>query len=182
MKPGDFAVVIGAGPIGILTALSALAAGCAEVVITDVHSEKLSIAGDLSGIIPVNVTTEDIRKVVASRTAGWGADVVFEASGVAAAAEDIVDLVAPGGTIVFVGMPEEPIKFDVVAAQTKEVRIQTVFRYANVFERALELIASGKIRASGLITDTFSFADAVEAFEFAKSLPKSAVKIQIEMS
>ncbi len=182
VKPGDFAVVIGAGPIGILTALSALAAGCAEVVITDVHSEKLSIAGDLSGIIPVNVTTEDIRKVVASRTAGWGADVVFEASGVAAAAEDIVDLVAPGGTIVFVGMPEEPIKFDVVAAQTKEVRIQTVFRYANVFERALELIASGKIRASGLITDTFSFADAVEAFEFAKSLPKSAVKIQIEMS
>jgi len=181
VRPGDIAVVVGAGPIGILTALSALAAGCAEAIVSDVHAEKLAIAGGFDGIRPVNVTSEDLREVVASRTGNWGADVVFEASGVASASDGILDLVAPGGTLILVGMPEEPIPFDVVAAQTKEVRVETVFRYANVFQRALELIASGKIRASSLITDTFQFAEAVEAFEFAKSLPKGSVKIQIQM-
>ena len=65
-------------------------------------------------------------------TGGWGADLVFEASGSAKAYEGMFDLVRPGGAVVLVGMPVDPVPFDVVGAQVKEARIETIFRYANV--------------------------------------------------
>src|SRR5471032_3576007 len=54
--PGDVASVIGAGPIGIMVALAALAGGCSKVLLSDVHQPKLEIAGRYPGIIPVNIT------------------------------------------------------------------------------------------------------------------------------
>ena len=85
-------------------------------------------------------------------TGGWGADLVFEASGSAKAFEGLFDLVRPGGGGVLVGMPVEPVPFDVVGAQVKEARIETIFRYANVHARAIELIASGKVDLKPLIS------------------------------
>lgn len=55
IRPGDTAVVIGAGPIGVVTALAALAGGCSQVFISDVVGPKLELAGKYPGIIPVNV-------------------------------------------------------------------------------------------------------------------------------
>ena len=56
IKPGDVAVVLGAGPIGIMVALAALAGGCSKVLMSDVHQPKLDIAARYPGIIPVNIT------------------------------------------------------------------------------------------------------------------------------
>lgn len=181
IRPGDLAVVLGAGPIGILTALAALAGGCGRVVITDIHDAKLEIAATLGPITGVNVARDDVGEVVRRLSDGWGADLVFEASGSPAAAEGALDLVCPGGCLVFVGMPGRAIALDVVAAQAKEVRIETVFRYANVFGRALELMASGRIDVKPLITDVYPFGRAVEAFDFARQLPPASVKVQIEL-
>ena len=55
IKPGATAVVIGAGPIGIMTALAALAAGAGQVIISDLSAEKLAIAGQYPGIVPVDI-------------------------------------------------------------------------------------------------------------------------------
>ncbi len=55
IKPGDVAVVIGAGTIGIVTALAALAGGCSSIVMLDIKKEKLALAGKLGPITPVNV-------------------------------------------------------------------------------------------------------------------------------
>ena len=66
----------------------------------------------------------------------------------------------PGGRVVFIGMPGEPIAYDVVAAQVKEARVEHVFRYAHVYPRALALMGSGKIDVKPLITDTFASATA----------------------
>jgi D-xylulose reductase len=90
--------------------------------------------------------------------------------------------VRPGGAIVLVGLPVEAVSISVPAAIAKEVRIETVFRYANIFERALQLIASGKVDLKPLITDTFDFSESIAAFErAAKGLP-SDVKLQIRMN
>ncbi len=85
-------------------------------------------------------------------TDDWGADLVFEASGSARAFEGLFDLVRPGGAVVLIGMPVDPVPFDVVGAQVKEARIETIFRYANVHARAIELIASGKVDLKPLIS------------------------------
>ncbi len=181
LRPGDVAVVLGAGTIGTLTALAALAGGCSRVIISDVQAPKLAIAAALGPITPVNVRTENLAEVVRRATDGWGADVVFEASGQAAAAAQALEVVCPGGCVVLIGMPGAPVPFDVVAAQVKEARIETIFRYAHVFPRALALMGSRRIDVRPLITDRYAFADSVAAFDYAANPKPTSVKVQIEV-
>ncbi|MFD1745100.1 NAD(P)-dependent alcohol dehydrogenase [Rhizobium helianthi] len=182
ITPGDVAVVIGCGPIGIMTAIAALAGGCARVFISDLSAAKLRIASQYAGITPVNIKEQSLKETIHKATDGWGADVVFEASGSPRAYDGIFDLLRPGGTLVLVGLPVEPVNFDVPASIFKEARIETVFRYANNFDRAVNLIASGKVDLKPLITDTFSFDESIAAFErAAKALPED-VKLQIRLT
>ena len=181
IKPGDVAVVTGAGPIGLVTALAALAGGCARVFVTDVKRPKLDLAASLkpAAIEPIHVAEDDAAAAVKEGTGGWGADVVFECTGNRRAAAGVFDLICPGGAVVFVGMPDGPIDYDVVAAQIKEARVEHVFRYAHVYPRALELMGSGQLDVKPLITDTFDFGQSKEAFDFAVSMPDESVKAQI---
>jgi D-xylulose reductase len=73
------------------------------------------------------------------------------------------------------------VTFDVTAAQVKELRMETIFRYANVYDRTIELIASGKMDLKPLITETFAFADSIEAFERAAEGRPRDIKLQIRM-
>lgn len=181
IQPGDTAVVVGAGPIGVLTALAALAGGCSRVFISDLVGPKLQIAGRYAGITPVNVREQNLAQVVRDATDGWGANIVFEASGSDRAMDGIFELLGPGGCLVLIGIPGKPFPLDVPAAQAKEARVETVFRYAHVFPRTLALMGSGKIDVKPLITDRFAFADSVAAFEFAAHMPPTSVKVQIEL-
>jgi D-xylulose reductase len=181
IKPGDVAVVTGAGPIGVVTALAALAGGCSRVIISDVQQPKLDLAASLGPITPVNAKEQNLQRIVAEQTDGWGADVVFECSGNERAAGAVFGVLCPGGVVVLVGMPMQPIAYDVVAAQIKEARVEHVFRYAHVFPRALALMGSGKIDVKPLITDRFPFEKSIEAFNFACKMPPTSVKAMIEM-
>ena len=184
VRSGDIALVTGAGPIGMVTVLSALAAGCAEVIVTDTMQPKLDRAqtlGQGGKVTTVNIGHEDLHAIVRKKTASWGVDKIFECSGSTKVVETIFEHLCPGGTIVWVGMPVETIAFDVVAAQVKEARIETVFRYAHVYPRVLKLMGSGKIDVKPLITDTFPFEKSIEAFDFAVQMPSDSVKAQIEL-
>jgi D-xylulose reductase len=182
IHPGDVAVVMGAGPIGMVTALAALAGGCSQIIMTDVQQPKLELAATLGPITPANVAQEQLSDVVQRLTDGWGADIVFECSGNERAAAGVFEPLCPGGTVVFVGIPLQPIAYEVASAQVKEARVEHVFRYAHVYPRALALMGSGKIDVKPLITDKFSFDESVQAFDFAVRMPPSSVKAQIEMS
>ncbi|OLO04927.1 NAD(P)-dependent alcohol dehydrogenase [Salinicola socius] len=182
MQPGDVCVVTGAGPIGLMVALAALAGGASEVLVSDLVEEKLAIAARYDGIIPVNVSRESLREVIDRRCGeDWGADVVFEASGSHRVYDEVLACVRPAGVVVLVGMPIEKVTFDIVSAQAKELRIETVFRYANVYDRAIELIASGKVDLKPLISETFDFEQSIAAFERAASARPNDVKLQITL-
>jgi D-xylulose reductase len=79
-------------------------------------------------------------------------------------------------------MPVEPVPVDIVAAAAKEIRIETVFRYANVYDRAIAMISSGKVDLKPLITETFDFSKSIEAFERAAEGRPADVKLQIRMN
>lgn len=177
--PGDVAVVVGCGPIGIMIALAALAGGCSKVLISDFSAPKLTIAARYAGIVPVNIGERSLVDAVAAATDNWGADIVFEASGSPKAFANLFNVVRPGGAVVLVGLPVEPVALNVPAAISKEVRIETVFRYANIFDRALQLIASGKVDLKPLITGTYAFSDSIKAFERAAEGKPEDVKLQI---
>jgi D-xylulose reductase len=179
IKPGATAVVIGAGPIGIMTALAALAAGAGQVILSDLSAEKLAIAAQYPGIVPFDIRSGSLVDRVKQLTAGWGADVVFEASGSLRAYDNIFDLLAPSGTLVLVGMPPGVVPFDVVAAQAKEIRVETIFRYANVYAKAVALLASGKVDLKPLISATFPLDEGIAAFERAAEGRPADIKLQI---
>ena len=182
VKPGDIGVVLGAGPIGLVTALSALAAGCARVYVSDLSEKKLDIAESLSpAITGVAVPGGDLVARVKADTGGWGADVVFEATGSPAAAAQVFEPLAPGGCVVMIGGQPDPIRYDAGAAMVREARVENIFRYAHVFPRCVAMLASGAIDVKPLITRTFAFEDSVRAFEIAASAPPADVKMQIEL-
>ncbi len=181
IKPGDVAIVSGAGPIGMVTALAALAGGCSRVIISDVIDEKLNLAASLGPITPVNIKRESLADVVLKVTDGLGADVLFEASGNAKALESIFEPVRPGGRVVLIGMPGKPVPLSIEAAMIKEITVATIFRYAHVYPRALQLLRSGKIDLKPLITDRYRFSDSIEAFEYATNMRPTSVKVQIEL-
>ena len=181
ITPGDTAVVLGAGPIGTMVAIAALAGGCARAIVADLAQPKLDIAARYQGVIPVNIREQNLVEAVGRLTDGWGADVVFECSGSPKAWETIMALPRPGGTIVVVGLPVEPAAFDVATASTKEIRIETVFRYAHQYDRAIALMASGRVDLKPLISETFRFEDSIKAFDRAVEARPSDVKLQIRL-
>src|SRR5271166_1501476 len=71
IQPGDVAVVQGAGPIGIFTALCALAGGCSRIILTDVQQPKLDLAASLGAITPVNAAEQNVAEVALDVTGGW---------------------------------------------------------------------------------------------------------------
>jgi D-xylulose reductase len=82
---------------------------------------------------------------------------------------------------VLVGLPIKPVSLDIVSFSAKEASIETVFRYAHVYPRALALMGSGKIDVKPLISRTFEFQDSVQAFDFAVKMPPDCVKAQIQL-
>ncbi|MER8536802.1 NAD(P)-dependent alcohol dehydrogenase [Mesorhizobium sp. M1005] len=179
IAPGDTAVVIGAGPIGTMVAIAALAGGCARAIVADFAQPKLDIASGYQGVIPVNIRDKNLAAEVKLLTDGWGADVVFECSGSSKAWESLLDLPRPGGAVVVVGLPVAPVALDIATASTKEVRIETVFRYAHQYERAIALMGSGRVDLKPLISATFPFEDSIAAFDRAVEARPADVKLQI---
>ncbi|KPI87802.1 putative d-xylulose reductase [Leptomonas seymouri] len=182
IKPGDVGLVIGSGTIGIVTALSALAGGCSQVIICDVLGERLEVAKRYPGLHPVNLSNKgELEKVVAEATDGNGADRIFECSGNGAAYSLIYSSAAPGATCVLVGMPIKPVMLDVVSSQAKEITFETIFRYRNVYPKIIRLLSSGKLNVKPLISAKYAFKDSVKAYNRALARNPKDIKIMIQL-
>lgn len=183
IRPGDVALVIGSGTIGIVTALSALAGGCSDVVICDVAPERLKVASQYKGLHPVDSRKPaEIRATVDKLTTGRGVDRIFECSGAVQAYGMIVEYAAPGAVCVIVGMPADKMpQLDIVNAQAKEITFQTIFRYRNVYPKVIRLISSGKINVKPLISASFPITEGIKAYERALKHIPTDVKIMIQV-
>ncbi|HWB96206.1 MAG TPA: alcohol dehydrogenase catalytic domain-containing protein, partial [Bryobacteraceae bacterium] len=136
VKPGDFAVVQGAGPIGTLIALVARHAG-ARVLLTEVNPFRVRLAQEL-GLEVLNPKETDAVAYVEEQTGGAGADVVFEVSSSPAGAELMTKLARVRGRIVIVAMFPEPPKVDLFRFFWRELRLcgARVYEHQD-FEKAI---------------------------------------------
>ena len=179
--PGEIALVIGCGPIGLVIALTALAGGCSKVFIADVVGEKLKMCENYENLIGIDLTKEDIFSKIKNETNNWGVNMIFEASGSTKAYDMIFNSICPAGRVILVGNPIDNVSIDFATLLTKEVEIKTVFRYAHQYERAIRLLSSNKIDVKPMITGTFLFDDSIEAFQRAAQNLPNDVKLQILM-
>ena len=151
VMPGEFVVVQGGGPIGMLIAMVAKHAG-ARVLISEVNPFRLQLAGAF-GIEAVNPKEKDLVEVVNDETWGAGADVVFEVSGSAAGAESMTKLPRTRGRIVVVAIFGEQPKVDLFRFFWRELRLCGARVYeAEDFEQAIGIAGSGSLPLGRLIT------------------------------
>ena len=179
---GKRVIVTGSGPIGLLTARCALAAGASFVLSTDVEDAALEVARVRLGVnATVNVRThpdgldgygEDVD----------GFDVAFEASGSPDALRSLFRVVRRGGRIVQLGMmPPGDHGLPIGPLQTREIDLVGAFRAHDEFDQAVEAIVSGRIDVSPILSGTYPLADAVTAFERAGDR-RQVVKLHIAIA
>jgi L-iditol 2-dehydrogenase len=150
-KPGDSALVVGCGMIGLLTLQAARAAGCASVVAVDVDPDRLAEARRL-GADAVVGAGEDVRARVAELTDGRGVDLAFEAVGAAAPIASAVRGLRKGGTLVLIGNVTPRVEVDLQAIVTRELSLLGTCASSGEYPEALELLARGAVRLEGLIS------------------------------
>jgi D-xylulose reductase len=182
IKPGDTALVIGCGTIGVMCAISALAGGCSKVYISDVKQEKLDIAGSLENVIPVNTGKVNLKEFIMKETDGLGCSVIFEASGSPKVYPDFFRCARKGATVVLIGLMNGTVPIDVSFLQAQGITIEAIFRYINCFDRAVALVNAGKIDIKRFISKTFKFDDAIAAYEYAAAGHPDVVKVMIDLT
>jgi threonine dehydrogenase-like Zn-dependent dehydrogenase len=156
------AVVMGAGPIGLLTALVARARNVSTIFISDILPSRLALA-KLLGLHAVSPGAE-LKNIVEETTAGNGVDLVFECAGVPSTAKEMTDLVRSRGTIVNLGVFKEPVEINMQAVNFKEVAILGSRVYTRSdFEVAIELAATLPI--AKIVTHSFSLTEVQQAFD-----------------
>ncbi len=178
VKPGEVAVVMGGGPIGMLVALVAREAG-AQVILSEVNPFRLKFAREL-GIEAVHPGETDLAALCAEKSGGSGADVVFEVSGAKAAAASMTDLLAIRGRLVIVAIYPQPVEINLFHFFWKEIQMRGARVYEpEDYEKALRLIAAQALPLEKLITFVKPLAELPQAFRELDENP-NAMKVLID--
>ncbi len=186
VKPGDKVVVLGAGMIGNAVLQAAKAAGAAEVLVVEVSDTRLRLARESGADDVFDARTGDALDWVIEKYGpapyhyhiGGNADVVFESAGSPVTIRQSFEMVRPGGTICFVGLPEEAVPIDTTKIVHKMPRV--VGSLGGDFSRAIELLESGKVNTRQLVTHRFPLDSVKEAFETQLNADET-VKVMIDI-
>ena len=160
---GDPVVVLGAGPIGVMTALALRATGFERPVVVEPGERRRDRAAELGfATLPL----DGVHTAAVEELGGEPPRAVFECAGESSALGLALELVRPAGTVVAMGVLAEPVPVNQLLLIIKEARIRGSMAYGpSDFERSIELLASGTIPAEELITEVAPLARAQELFE-----------------
>lgn len=162
--PGDHAVVIGAGPVGVLIALVARSVG-AEVMVLELDAHRRDVARQL-GLRVLDPSEDDAGSEIDTWTEGAGASVGFEVSGSAAGIETVVQLLAVRGRLVIVGIHNKPREVDLFRVFWRELTVVGARVYERCdYDTAIELLRTGKVPAGPLISRIEPLDNAAAAFK-----------------
>jgi len=179
LLPGERVAVLGTGTIGLLAVAAANAAGAGEIAAVDLMPHRLAMAHKMGAARTLNVSGKDLLGCLAEEGLVDWADVVMECAGADATIQAAFEVARPGGRVVWIGMGNDTVEVPVIKSLVKELSIYGVFRYANVYRRAVALIAAGKIDPAPLITHRFRFPAIHEALEFASSGEGGSIKTMV---
>ncbi|GMT17004.1 hypothetical protein PFISCL1PPCAC_8301, partial [Pristionchus fissidentatus] len=176
---GQKVFVLGAGPVGLLSALVALTHGVSSIVISDIDDGRLALAKKCGVHHTVNVrglTPAEARQKVMDALGGQP-DAALECTGVGSSIETAITTTRSGGVVVLVGMASDRCDLPILAAASREVDLRGIFRYRNCYPTALELVATKRIDLSQLTRAHYKLEQTQEAFE--RSQKADVVKVFI---
>ncbi|KPI11536.1 (R,R)-butanediol dehydrogenase [Actinobacteria bacterium OK074] len=164
VRPGDNVLVVGGGPIGVAVVMAAKIAGAAGLYVSE------PLAGRREMLLGIGVTEAfdprevDVRREVFTRTGRIGPDVVIDATGVPQLAGQAVATVRRGGRVVLAGVGHGSVEFDMGQLVFYERSVVGTLGYNFDIPRVIDLLSTGRLDASPLITGRFSLADGTGVF------------------
>jgi (R,R)-butanediol dehydrogenase/meso-butanediol dehydrogenase/diacetyl reductase len=162
VRIGDDAVVIGAGPIGLCTIAAARALGLRRVIVVEKMPRRAALAARLGADRVIDPRETDARQEVRDLTAGRGVDVALECVGHIETMNLAIDVVRPGGVAIVIGIGETSggLNLDAAVVQEKEIR-GCIGYFEGEWQTVVDLIASGRLDPSPLVTRTVDIEDIV---------------------
>ena len=173
---GKRLLISGAGPIGQLLGLVTRHHGASLITVTDVRQRALDLASELWADHAIMADDDEELDAVGKICDGF--DIIFEASGAAAALRAAYERCNPGGVVVQIGNQPGDVPLPANLVMVKELTIRGSFRFAHQFGFAIDLLARGRLNVQPLITDAYPLTGLPEALETA--LGPESVKVVLE--
>ena len=187
MRPGSSALVIGAGPTGLLLAQLISSGGASSVTVAAPTQFKLETARKLGVDATIPISREDslsnIEKLRSGSPKGDGYDVVVEATGSTLVGDICVPLTRNGGTVLVYGVTEaeDTVQFHPFDVFRREITIKGSFAEMTSFGAAIAALRHGRVRTDGIITHRFGLSAYAEAIKVLATDP-TAHKVVIDPS
>jgi len=177
---GEYCVIIGAGPIGLLAGMVAEAYG-AHVILLDLVQERLDFAKSLGIEHIINSGEEDVIECISKITNGNMAQQVMECSGANVAIRNAFDYVCNAGRITLIGWPKKETLIPTDIITRKEIDIRGARTSAGEFEEALELIRTGKVNVRAILTKVVSMDEVADTIIDIEKNPGNYMKVNVKM-
>jgi (R,R)-butanediol dehydrogenase/meso-butanediol dehydrogenase/diacetyl reductase len=187
LRPGETVLVTGAGPIGSLVTLYALAAGARRVVLSEPDPSRRARAAELGAgvgdVVVVDPVADPVAEIIAGLTSGRGADVCVECAGHESALNLCIDAVRPMGTVVQTALHIRPATISAETLALKDLTLSGTWCYpVHDFPRIVELVASGRLPVERVVSSVVPLDSAVTAgFERLITRGSGEVKVLIEV-
>ena len=180
--PGSTVFVVGCGPIGCFAVGIARAAGASRVLASDVNPKRLALAARMGAQVTIHAAKDDVVKTVLAETAGEGADVVCEMSGVPTALHQALRAVRLGGRVQLLGLPKGEVSLDIA----NEVIFKGITVYGVIGRKMYEtwnqmrrFLASGQFDPRPVITHRFPLTRIDDALAVIRSGDAGKVILEI---
>ncbi|MCF7786906.1 MAG: zinc-dependent alcohol dehydrogenase family protein [Prosthecobacter sp.] len=178
VKPGDTVAIIGAGPVGLATLLTAKLYAPADIIMIDVDEHRLDTAKHLGATKLIDNSDGRAMTKIMTMTYGRGVDVAIEAVGIPATFNLCQTIIAPGGHIANVGVHGEIVPLHLETLWSQNITITTRLVDAVTTQLLLKTIMSGKLQPKQLISHRFMLGDVMSAYEtFGNAANERALKI-----
>lgn len=182
LKAGQTVAVLGAGPVGLLTAAMTRVAGASEVYMTEPLPFRRDFALEYCADAVYNPDEEDVVAAIMDATNGRGVDVAFEAAGARETPDQAARVARPGGKVVVVGIPsDDQMLMTASQVRRKGLTIKLVRRMKHTYPRAIRMVQYGMIDIAALATHHFSLAQIEEAFELVAGYKDGVLRAMIRV-
>jgi alcohol dehydrogenase len=182
IQPGSSVAIVGAGPIGLATLLTAQLYSPAEIILIDLDDNRLEAAKRFGATATVNSSDGRSMEAIMKMTGGRGVDTAIEAVGIPATFELCQQIVAPGGTIANIGVHGTKVSLHLESLWDRNISITTRLVDTVSTQMLLSTLLSRKIDPKPLITHRFKFDRILDAYEtFANAASTRALKVIIEV-
>ena len=178
IQPGSSVVIMGMGPVGLMTVVAAKAFGATQIIVSDMEQNRLDEALKLGATTTINVKDEDVNQRINELTQQHGVDYAIETAGNQIALRSALAALKNGGTLAAVGLAQEadnPLNIPFIT--NHEINLVGIFRYANTYDTGIQILSHTDADLNSMFTHQYPLSETKAAMERARTDKSGSLKV-----